>query len=68
MPSAFKFNDMAQTSITSTSVGHHFADGKVPSRPDVAAPCIGSNALDIYPLRASRYHKFDKEAPSKLIF
>jgi hypothetical protein len=67
MPSAFKFNgvmlnDVAQTSITSMSVGHNFADGKVLSRPDVAAPCIGSNALDIYPLRASRYHKFDKES------
>jgi hypothetical protein len=52
MPSAFKFNgvmlnDMAQNSFTSMSVGHNFADGKVLSRPDVTAPCIGSNALDI---------------------
>ncbi len=67
MLSAIKFNgvmlnDMALNSFTSTSVGHNFADGKVPSRPDVTAPCIGSNALDIYPLRASRFHKFDKES------
>jgi hypothetical protein len=52
MPSAIKFNgvmlnDMAQNSFTSMSVGHNFADGKVLSRPDVTAPCIGSNALDI---------------------